>query len=225
MELLSYSAPSMDTPQIIGCVLEAFKAFGLPKAVQHDNGTQFCHTQNPEMPGKLDLMLCYLGVESRHIPPRQPKHNGIIEREIRTTQEEGPKGKEIDSLEGYRGEMANFQDYYNQERCHTASGKPPFFSYKPSPRPLPESFDISQVGYSGPKVVTTRQVSSNGCIRLEGHEYYVSRRYGHRTMSVELSEGIATVVAKGQVVKIVALKPLELKCYTGPCTIARYRGN
>ncbi len=144
-ELVSYSAPNLDTEQIIGCVMEAFETFGLPKAIQHDNGTQFCDTQHPEMGGKLDLLLEHLDVESRHIPKAQPEYNGVIERLMRTTQEEGVRGYEVETEQAYRDRMAAFQSLYNEHRCHTASGKPPLFSYRPSERPFAQGFELSHV--------------------------------------------------------------------------------
>ena len=132
MELVSYSAPSLDTQQVIGCVLLALKSFGLPKAIQHDNGTQFCDTQHREMKGKLDLMLQHLGIKSLHIPKAQPQNNGVIERLMRTSQEEGVRGHEVETEKAYQDRMAAFQSFYNEQRCHTASGKPPFFSYRSS---------------------------------------------------------------------------------------------
>lgn len=225
-ELLSYSAPGMDTEQVIGCVVAAFRVFGLPKAIQHDNGTQFCDTQHPEMKGKLDLVLEHLGVESRHIPKAKPQHNGVIERLIRTTQEEGVRGAEVDTEPEYRGEMASFQHTYNELRCHTAVGQPPIFSYRPSERPLPKGFRLSDVTPGGKsQIVTTRKVYPNGCIQLRGHEYSVGRPYRHRTVSVELTGELAQVTLKGQLIKELTLQPLELTCDTGPCTIARYRPN
>lgn len=226
MELLSYSAASIDTGQVIGCVLEALRAFGMPKAIQHDNGTQFCDTQHREMGGKLDLVLEHLGVESRHIPRARPEHNGVIERLMRTTQEEGVKGEEVETEAEYRERMASFQHTYNELRCHTAVGKPPSFSYSPSERSLPGGFELSQVKPGGKgKIVSTRRVYANGCIQLRGQEYPVGRAYKYRTVGVELSGEVARVVLKGQLIKELTLKPLDLKCDIGPCTIARYRPN
>lgn len=225
MELMSYSAPSLDTHQVIGCVLEAFKAFGLPKAVQHDNGTQFCDTQHREMPGKLDLVMHHLGVHSRHIPPAHAQENGIVERLVRTTREERVCQVDGETLATLRDSNARFQSLYNQQRCHTASGKPPVYSYRPCPRPFSHSFDLSQVKEGGPGALTTRKVIANGSIKIRKHQYFVGRAYAHRTATIQLKDGQATVTINNQIVKVLTLKPLELKCHIGPCTIGRYRGN
>lgn len=221
LELLSYSAPCLDTEQIIGGVLAAFATFGLPKGVQHDNGTQFCNTQYPEMPGKLDLVLSHLGVTSQHIPPGQPQENGVVERLVRTTREEGVLGASSQDLAGYRQKQARFQEFYNQQRCHTSSGQPPVYGYQPSPRRLPQDFDLAQVKDAG--WVATRKIATNGCVRIRNQEYSVGRAYAHRTAIVELRDGQAQIRIKNQIVKVLTLRPLGLRGYIGPCTIARYR--
>ena len=66
------------------------------------------------MGGKLDLVLEHLDVESRHIPKAQPEYNGVIERLMRTSQEEGVRGHEVETEQAYRDRMAAFQSLYNE---------------------------------------------------------------------------------------------------------------
>lgn len=62
----------------------AFSRWGLPRAVQVDNGSPWGSCG--DLPTPLALWLEGLGVEVRHTPPRTPQRNGVVERGHRTAQ-------------------------------------------------------------------------------------------------------------------------------------------
>lgn len=244
-ELLSYSAPSLTSEDVVACDLVAFGVHGLPKALQRDNGTQFVNTQHPELVSPADAVLLALGVEAKHSRVRCPQDNGIVERLMRTTREEGlgqrlrrvelgqPRrrgplvdrdGQIVQDLADYRRAQERFQFYYNEERCHTATDTPPMAKYRPSERCLPEGFGIESIPFWREEQVTDRVVKQNGTIRLAGKEYYVSQRLAHQRLKVELKGTQAQVLLDDQVVKVLTLKPRSMSCNIGPCTTPRYKG-
>jgi hypothetical protein len=62
-----------------------FRRWGLPRAIQVDNGHPW--GLNSGLPPALALWLIGLGVALRWIPPGQPQHNGHVERGNGVTQQ------------------------------------------------------------------------------------------------------------------------------------------
>lgn len=244
-ELLCCSAPSFRADDVVACDLEAFAQHGLPKVMQRDNGTQFCNTQHPELVSPADAVLLALGIEPKHIQVGCPQENGLVERLVRTTREEGlgqqlrrmeagqPRrrgplvdldGEVVQDGQGYGRALAKFQAFYNEERCHSALGQPPWTVYQPSPRQLPEGFSLETVPFWEQKQVTNRMVKQNGSISLAEKEYYISQRMKRQRVIVELEGSRATVRAEDGFVKVLTLKPKSLSSNIGPCTMPRYKG-
>jgi hypothetical protein len=244
-ELLFCCATSFTGDDVVACDLAAFAQHGLPKVMQRDNGTQFANTQHPELVSPADAVLLALGIEPKHIGVRCPQENGLVERLVRTTREEGlgqqprrmeagkPRrrgplvdldGEVVQDLAGYRRALTKFQAFYNEERCHSALGQPPLASYRSSPRYLPEGFSLEAVPLWRQKQVTNRTIKQNGTIRLAEKEYYVSQRRKRHRVRVELEGSRATVLEGDEIVKVLTLKPRRLSCNIGPCTMARYKG-
>lgn len=97
----------------IQTVLEAQEYFGFKlKTVQADNGPEFGKYFAERLGAK--------GIQIRHTRLHRPNDNAHIERFNRTIQEEctGSYTLDLDTLEDLDRRIANYLDYYNNERIH-----------------------------------------------------------------------------------------------------------
>ena len=112
----------------------AFKEYGLPKAIRTDNGVPFASPNSLYGLSKLSVWWLRLGIEIERIKPGNPQQNGRHERMHRTLKKEATKPAGFNLLQ----QQAKFDDFiteYNTERPHQALDmKYPAELYKKSDR-------------------------------------------------------------------------------------------
>ena len=131
------------TKEAYACTVfeNAFKQFGLPKAIRTDNGVPFASPNALFGLSKLSVWWLRLGIEIERIKPGNPQQNGRHERMHLTLKLETTKPAGNNFLQ----QQAKFDDFiecYNNERPHQALNMHcPAERYVPSARPytgLPE---------------------------------------------------------------------------------------
>lgn len=97
----------------------AFKEYGLPKAIRTDNGAPFSSPNALYGLSKLSVWWLRLGIEIERIKPGNPQQNGRHERMHRTLKKDATKPAGLNLLQ----QQAKFDDFiteYNTERPHQA---------------------------------------------------------------------------------------------------------
>jgi transposase InsO family protein len=159
-------------------IVDVFREYGLPRAMQSDNGPPFGATQ-----GGLSLMsvrLMMLGVLPVFGRPAHPQDNGRHERMHRDLKAETTRPPAANRAYQQRSFNA-FVERYNAERPHEALDmRRPANVFKPSPRPYrsPRSPEY-------PAYFEARKVTSIGQIRLHNRQIFVSSALAGQTIGLE----------------------------------------
>jgi len=165
---------------------QAFKRYGLPKAIRSDNGEPFVSVQSPGGLSRLALWWLKLGIALQRTQPGSPQQNGRHERMHRTLKAECATPPKATPAAQQRAFDA-FVREYNGVRPHEALGmRTPDSLYRPSPRRLPRSL----AAFSYPPGYEVRRVTNRGCIKLEGQLFFVSEvLYGEAVGLEKLKQG------------------------------------
>lgn len=148
----------------------AFREYGLPLAIRHDNGPPFASVGLGGL-SALSVWLIKLWVRPERIEPGHPEQNGRHERIHRTLKADTASPPRADLQEQQKA-FNGFRHEYNTERPNEALGqKVPADFYQPSRRLLPRN--LPEVEYTN--WFTVRQVRHNGCIKWKGNFIYVSQ--------------------------------------------------
>jgi transposase InsO family protein len=158
----------------------AFRAFGLPKVVRHDNGAPFATTGLGGL-SPLSVRLIKAGVIVERIDPASPQQNGRLERLHRTLKEDTASPPAA-SLAGQARRFRQFERIYNEERPHEALGmRVPAQVYEASPR-LWSGRLVSPDYAPG---VDVRRVRSNGEIKWGGELVYLAQLLAGEPVGLE----------------------------------------
>ena len=113
---------------------QAFKDFGLPKAIRTDNGVPFASANALFGLSKLSVWWLRLGIQIQRIKPGNPQQNGRHERMHLTLKNEATKPASFNFLQ-QQERFDQFITVYNNERPHQAlNGAYPGDIYTPSTR-------------------------------------------------------------------------------------------
>lgn len=154
-------------------LIEAFRRYGLPSAINMDNGNPWGNpTGNPYT--KLTVWLMRLGVQISHSRPSHPQTNGKDERFHRTIRAELVGQRSFSRFADLQPSFEEWRHVYNYVRPHEAlSLEVPASRYEPSCRTYPES--LPPVLYNESDVV--RVVRQNGMVALWRNDFYVSQAF------------------------------------------------
>lgn len=171
---------STDGTAVRASLESAFKEFGLPKAIRHDNGPPFA-TKGAGGLSKVGIWLVHLGVTPERIEPGHPEQNGRHERMHRTLKEETALPPR-QTLRAQQLAFDRFRRQYNEERPHEALGqKPPVSVYEPSLRRMPAM--LPELEY--PPDVELRTVRSTGEIKWQNRHVYIGEALAREIVSVQ----------------------------------------
>jgi len=165
-----------------------FRKYGLPLAMQSDNGPPFGSPNGGLSTLSVRLMkLDILPVFSR---PGRPQDNGKHERMHRDLKAETTRPPATDNAAQQRVFDA-FQRRFNVDRPHESlQMRRPANVFQPSPRPYPQR--IKRPEYPGHFEV--RKVSSTGEIRLAGDNIFIGRALGGERIALEPIDDFLFVV-------------------------------
>lgn len=133
---------------------EAFKEFGLPKAIRSDNGVPFASGNSLWGLTKLSVWWIRMGIKIERIKPGNPQQNGRHERMHRTLKLEATKPPALNMLQ-QQEKFFNFIQEFNYERPHQAlEMKCPGEVYEKSPRRYDGITDLTYPGFDKSLLVT-----------------------------------------------------------------------
>jgi transposase InsO family protein len=168
---------------------DAFRRYGLPRAIRTDNGVPFA---SPGLRGlsQLNVWWLRLGIQHQRIQPARPEQNGVHERMHRTLKAavcRPPRG----SLAAQQRAFNRFRVEFNTDRPHQAlQGRPPAAVYRPSPRPYPET--LPPLEYPGHFLV--KRVTSAGTVRFKHRLLFVSHALKQHAIGLtETDDGIWSI--------------------------------
>ena len=178
-----YLSPSLANVQ--RSMIEAFKEYGLPKAIRTDNGTPFA-SSNVGGLSRLSIWWIKLNIYPERIDLGCPEQNGRHERMHRTLKKATalPAKNELASQ---NKSFAEFIKEFNYVRPHEALlNKTPFEIYESSSRAYP--LKLEEVVYPDRKIV--RKVRSNGQIKINGGYVFISELlYGEPVAMEQIEDG------------------------------------
>jgi transposase InsO family protein len=157
------------TEGVLPCFEQAFRTYGLPRALRTDNGPPFATTGAGGL-SRLSVEWVKLGIKLERITPGKPQENGRHERMHRTLKEDTTKPPAA-SVEEQQARFARFRETYNCERPHEALGLDvPAAHYSPSPRPY--RVQLEDPWYDADHAV--RRVRQCGTIKWGGEQIFIS---------------------------------------------------
>ena len=147
----------------------AFREYGLPKAIRSDNGTPFASKSVAGLT-RLSIWFIQLGIIPERIEKGCPQQNGRHERMHKTLKYETLDSVELNIKEQQK-RFDLFQLDYNNYRPHEAlKQNTPNDFYKKSNRCYPEKIHKPFYDYD----FTVRQVRNNGEIKFKGNLYFLT---------------------------------------------------
>ncbi len=154
-------------------LIKAFRRYGLPWAMNMDNGHPFGNpTTDPYT--RLTVWLMRIGVRVSHSSPRHPQTNGKDERFHRTVQAELVSRRTFQSIPEVRIAFDHWRDEYNHERPHESLAlEVPATRYTSSRRSYSEI--LPPIQYNITDLVAL--VRHNGMVKAWGREFYVGQAF------------------------------------------------
>lgn len=161
-------------------MVAAFREFGLPEAIRSDNGPPFASTGLCGL-SVLSIWWIKLGIRHERITPGKPQQNGRHERMHRTLKAEATIPAAAD-LRGQQRRLDSFRQEYNEVRPHEALGQvTPASVYQASLRRYPLRPPEPEYGSD----MQVRRVHSNGAIKWQGNEHYISQALRGENIALE----------------------------------------
>lgn len=164
-----------------------FRAYGLPHAVQSDNGVPFVAARSVARVSRLSVQLMKLGIQPVINDPGHPEQNGAHERMHATlaAATTRPPGR---TRRDQQRKFHAFRTEYNQERPHEALGQtPPAHHFTGAPRGYPARGPV--IDY--PLHLEVRRVSSSGAIKFLNRRWFVGEALAGERVALEpVDEGL-----------------------------------
>lgn len=169
--------------------LEAFRTYGLPRAIRTDNGTPFVG-QGASGLSTLSVWWIQLGIRHQRIQKGRPDQNGSHERMHLTLKEETTRPPEA-NLKKQQKRFDGFCEEFNEERPHEALGQcTPASRYQSSTRRYPERI----AGPEYPGHYEQRKVNSVGGFKFQGLDFFVAQPLaGERLGLIEIDTAVWSV--------------------------------
>jgi len=162
---------------------QCFREHGLPKAIRTDNGAPFASVGLYGLTG-LSVWWKRLGIKLERIEPGHPEQNGRHERLHLTLKKEATRPAGSNFLQ-QQEKFDRFREEYNNNRPHEALGmKRPDEVYRNSNVKFREN--LEELTY--PTHDMTRRVRSNGRIRFQTRQIYLSRALDNQKVGLRETE-------------------------------------
>jgi transposase InsO family protein len=159
---------------------ELFRRYGLPKAIQSDNGTPFASALSLGGLTRLSAWWVDLGVDVVRSRPGCPQDNGGHERMHLDVSVE-LEGDRASTLEAQQAAFDEWVAEFNHVRPHEALGmRTPAQVYVPSKRRMP-----TLVLTTYPSHMSVHRVNERGFIEHRGWRVYVSLPLSGRLIAIE----------------------------------------
>ena len=172
---------------VYGCLNEAFRTYGVPRAMLMDHGVPWWNGQNRNGLTRLSVHMIHQGIRLIYSGMGHPQTQGKVERFHRTLKKSIDRKGRPKKFGLCRRRLAEFHHEYNNVRPHEAlEMATPSARYARSKReynPNPPDWEYPR----GSRIV---MVNSQGSITYGGRRYFVSAPLaGERVRIVETDRG------------------------------------
>jgi transposase InsO family protein len=172
---------------------DAFREYGLPRAIKSDNGPPFA-SRAPLGLSALTIWFMRLGIVHERIEAGKPQQNGRHERMHLTMMKDTGGGAAAGaSLAHEQLRLNKWRQEFNNERPHEAlEFATPRSRYVPSPRPMPRH--LPELQYEAPMHV--RKVDKAGKLYWRGRDVFATEALQGQLVGfepVEDQDGVWTV--------------------------------
>jgi transposase InsO family protein len=173
--------PSTREQEVRPVFEELFKRYGLPKAIQSDNGTPFASASSLAWLTRLSAWWMALGIEVVRSRPGCPQDNGGHERMHLDVSIELEASGTRTALDAQQAAFDQWVAEFNHVRPHEALGmRTPSEIYVPSSRRMPALVLITY-----PKQLYAHRVDVFGQIQHRRWRVYVTMTLAHHLVAVE----------------------------------------
>jgi hypothetical protein len=146
-----------------------FRKYGVPRAIQCDNGPPFVSVRSPAGISRLSAWWISLGIVVVRSRPACPQDNGGHERMHRDIKAEVQRHPSND-LASEQRRLARFRQEFNHVRPHQAlNGRTPAEVYRPT-----EKRKMVPIEHVYPDGIQPTLVYSCGSFLYQGQKYYIS---------------------------------------------------
>lgn len=166
-----------------------FTTYGIPKAIQTDNGPPFVAAHSWHGLTQLSVWWTSLGIDHVRSRPGKPSDNGGHERMHRDMADELERFAAL-NLELQQEACTKWRHDWNDHRPHEAlKMRVPAQVYR---RSRISYAAVNATAYEYPSHFELRRVSHNGQIKLKGKTMLISTTLRHHTLGFELGEEAGT---------------------------------
>lgn len=172
---------------VAGAMRRLFRRYGLPRAIQVDNGPPF-GGYGPYGWSTLTVGWVRLGIAVRYGRPACPQDNAAHEQMHQVLQQQTAQPA-APSLVAQQRRFERWRQRYNQDRPHRSLGMQlPASFYQPSPRPL-----LTQ-SWSYPAEWLLKTTDPRGRIRWAGRARLIGQAFGRQLIALRPARpGVVTV--------------------------------
>jgi transposase InsO family protein len=191
-----YACPNETHETVQACLVDLFRAYGLPEQMLMDNGAPWGDDAATRHT-RLTVWLMRLGIQVTHGRPYHPQTQGKDERLHRTLTEDLLSRWAVEEYGAAQLAFDTWRSGYNTQRPHEALGLlPPSSRYHPSARPFPAH--LPPLLY--PPGAPLRKVDASGKISFRNQSYRIGRAFAghHVALSPDLDHPDALAVFFGE---------------------------
>jgi len=199
-----------------------FRKYGVPNAIQCDNGTPFVAVRSRGGISRLSAWWMSLGIRIVRSRPGCPQDNGAHERmhaDLRGDIQSNPAA----SVDAEQRRLSRWRQEFNQVRPHEAlKGKVPADIYKVSERrrPVPSK-------YVYPARFYVRRAYSNGQVRFRNDDIFVGEVFGGHDVGIEVVDPmrIRAWFRDVDLGVIETLPEVDVSCFERACMTRKKRAS
>ncbi len=177
----SWPRERFSAKDVVGCLVEHWRAFGLPAFAQFDNDTRF---QGPHQfkgsTGRVIRLCLGLGIVPVFVPVAEQGFQASIEGYNGRWQAKVWARFHHETLEALQEQSAR---YVTAHRCHTVARR----ESAPMRQPFPANWALSLKAPSQGRIIFVRRTDAQGRAALLGEQFTVASTWPHRLVRCELA--------------------------------------
>ena len=195
-----YALPSEHGAPVQECLIECWERYGVPQALLCDHGQPWWGTSNGHGLTRLSVFLIRQGIELIYGRVQHPQTQGKVERFHRSLHQALKQRGVPRTLVGFQSALDEFRGRYNERRPHEALGdQPPAQRYRPSRK----RYDPDPAPWCYPEGAEVRHVRGNGCLHLDGRDWFVCQALAGRRVHCQRFEEKTLVTYRHMHVRLI----------------------